>query len=270
MIRLIATDLDGTLLNARSEISARTAAAVRSAMAAGAKFVLSSGRMYLSTRPFAKQLDVNAPIIAFNGAMICPWQSGEPIYKAGIPTQTARAVCAVAEARGVFIQYFPERGFFYEKRVRSICDEYEARIRFRGEETGAPLSKWIAGDAMKLLCLGEHEALLALEKELASHFDSLSIMLSHPTYLEIVSAGVDKGNALRALCAQLGVEREEVAAFGDAENDLGMLEYAGYGFAMKNADERLLARVARHAPANDEDGVAQVIEGMLSRGEIGG
>ena len=95
-------------------------------------------------------------------------------------------------------------------------------------------------------------------------------MLSHPTYLEIVSASVDKGDALRILAERLGVAREEIAAFGDADNDVGMLEYAGSGYVMQNANEQLLARVPLHAPANTDDGVARVLEELLARGEIGG
>ena len=94
--------------------------------------------------------------------------------------------------------------------------------------------------------------------------------LVQPTYLEIVDAGVDKGKALSAVAERLGVAREEVAAFGDAGNDLGMLAYAGRGYAMENASEDVLARVPLHAPANTDDGVAQVLEDLLARGEIGG
>ena len=270
MIRLIATDLDGTLLNQRSEVSERTARIVADVMTAGAKFVLASGRMFQSTRPFAQSLRLNAPILVFNGAMVCDWQTGTPQFSIDIGASTARSVCAMAEARGLFIQYFPERGFFYQRRVAEVCDEYEARIRFYGEETHVPLSQWIQRPAMKLLCLGEHERLLELRAEILREHPDLSVMLSHPTYLEIVAGGVDKGRALARLCAALGVEREDVAAFGDAGNDLAMLQFAKYGYAMANADEGLLARIERHALANDDDGVARTLEQMLLRGMIGG
>ena len=95
-------------------------------------------------------------------------------------------------------------------------------------------------------------------------------MFSRPTYLEIVSGEVDKGKALRAVAEQLGVRREEIAAFGDADNDLGMLTYAGQGYAMANSSEEVLARVPRHARANTDDGVARVLEELLACGEIGG
>lgn len=270
MIRLIATDLDATLLDGNSELTPRTVRAVRQAMEAGARFVIASGRMYETVRPFAEQLGTNAPMIAFNGAMACDWQTGAPLFTTVIPVGIARGVCAMAEERGVFIQCFPERGLYYQKRVAAVCDEYEGRVRYHGTETVIPLSQWITRPPLKLLCLGERDVLLALREAVCAAFPNLKLMFSRPTYLEIVSSEVDKGKALRAVAERLGVAREEVAAFGDAGNDLGMLAYAGRGYAMENASEDVLARVPLHAPANTDDGVAQVLEGLLARGEIGG
>ena len=270
MIRLIATDMDATLLNGNSELTPRTVRAVRQAMEAGARFVIASGRMYETARPFAERLETNAPMIAFNGAMACDWRTGAPLFTTDIPVEIARGVCAMAEERGVFIQYFPERGLYYQKRIAAVCDEYEGRVRYHGTETVLPLSQWITRPPLKLLCLGERESLLALREALNAAFPQLRVMFSQPTYLEIVTAGVDKGNALRAVAERLGVAREEIAAFGDAGNDLGMLAYAGRGYAMENASENVLARVPLHAPANTDDGVAQVLEDLLARGEIGG
>ena len=270
MIRLIASDMDATLLNGQSELSPRTVRAVRRVMEAGARFVIASGRMLLTTQPFAEQLRPNAPMIVFNGAMACDWQTGTPLFKSEIPVDTARAVCAMVEARGIFIQYFPERGLYYQKRDPSVCDEYENRVRYRGTETGVPLSAWITQPPLKLLCLGEHEALLELRRELLAAFPGLRPMLSTPTYLEIVNAEVDKGNALRAVAEQFGIPREEIAAFGDAGNDVGMLTYAARGYAMANASLDALACTPLHAPANTEDGVAQILEDLLARSEIGG
>lgn len=85
MIRLIATDLDATLLGGNSELTPRTVRAVRQAMEAGARFVIASGRMYETARPFAEQLETNAPMIAFNGAMACDWRTGAPLFTTDIP-----------------------------------------------------------------------------------------------------------------------------------------------------------------------------------------
>ena len=151
MIRLIATDMDATLLNGNSELTPRTVRAVRQTMEAGARFVIASGRMYETARPFAEQLETNAPMIAFNGAMACDWRTGAPLFTTDIPVEIARGVCAMAEERGVFIQYFPERGLYYQKRIAAVCDEYEGRVRYHGTETVLPLSQWITRPPLKLL-----------------------------------------------------------------------------------------------------------------------
>lgn len=270
MIRLIATDLDGTLLNNQSELTERTVRAVSSVMQTGAKFVLASGRMYEATRPYAEILQPNAPIVVFNGAMACEWQTAKPLFSRTISPETARAVCRMAENRNIFIQCFPERGFFYEKRQPEVCDEYEGRIRIRGQETAQPLSSWIELPTMKLLALGENAALLELQQEILQAFPALSIMLSHPTYMEIVAGGVEKGSALKAVAERFGIAREEIAAFGDAGNDVAMLEYAEYGYVMENADPTLRLNANHIAPANSLDGVAKVLETLLANNKIGG
>ena len=270
MIRLIATDLDGTLLDSQSELSERTVRAVSQTMEAGAKFVLASGRMSESTGAFARQLSTNAPIIAFNGAVAVDWRTGDTLFRRAISAESARRVARMAEELGIFIQYFPERGFFYEKRVPEVCDDYEGRIRMRGVELLKPLSGWIEKPAMKLLSLGENAKLIMLRDEILAEFPEISAMLSHPTYLEIVSAGVDKGAALRSVAECFGIPREEVAAFGDADNDVQMLQYAGRGYAMESGDANVVAGAEFVAPSNDSDGVARVLEELLAQNEIGG
>jgi len=270
MIRLIATDLDGTLLDSQSELSERTVRAVSQTMEAGAKFVLASGRMSESTGAFAERLSTNAPIIAFNGAVALNWRTGEVLFERAIPAETARAVARMAEELGVFIQYFPERGFFYGRRVPEFSDDYEGRIRMRGVELMMSLSEWIEQPAMKLLALGENAKLLELREGILAEFPEISAMLSHPTYLEIVSGGVDKGAALRSVAERLNVPREEIAAFGDADNDAAMIEYAGLGYAMESGDREVVRRAKFVAPSNDSEGVARVLESLLAQNEIGG
>jgi Cof subfamily protein (haloacid dehalogenase superfamily) len=270
MIRLIAADLDGTLLNNQSLLTERTRSAVARAMGAGARFVLATGRMSDSTREFARELSTNAPVIAFNGALAMEWATGEVLFAHAIAPKIAREVCAMAERCGIFIQYFPERGFFYERRVPEISDEYEGRIRMRGQVAGRALSEWIDRPAFKLLTIGEHEALVRLRDDIHARFPGLKAMLSHPTYLEIVTAGVDKGAALETLARMYGIARDEIAAFGDADNDAGMIEYAGMGYCMENGYEDVKERSKNIAPPNDLDGVARVLETLLAENSIGG
>lgn len=269
MIRLIAMDLDGTLLNNRSRITENTAGTLREAMRLGARVVLASGRMLETVAPFARQIGANAPLIVFNGAMVYDLQEDRVLFADAIPKSTARAICREAEKIGAFIQYYPGRGLFYARRDPERCDEYEGRVRLRGREVGVPLSAFIEQDAMKLLALGPWEPAGALE-EAIGQIPGVYCAYSRPTYLEIVKQGVNKGRALRMVAGQLGVAREEILAFGDAANDLDMLAYAGTGYAMANAPAEILRQVPLHAPENDLDGVAQVIAREMELGRIGG
>ena len=132
------------------------------------------------------------------------------------------------------------------------------------------LSEWIDRPALKMLSLGENAKLLMLRDEILSKFPGVSAMHSHPTYLEIVSAGVDKGAALKSLAQRLNIPREEVAAFGDADNDAEMIQYAGHGYAMESGDREVVRRAKFVAPSNDSEGVARVLESLLAQNEIGG
>ena len=156
MIRLIATDMDATLLDGNSELTPRTVRAVRQAMEAGARFVIASGRMYETVRPFAEQLGTNAPVIAFNGAMACDWQTGAPLFTTGIPVGIARGVCAMAESAASLFSISPNGDCIIKSAIPPVCDEYEARALQRDGDRAAAFA-WIERPPLKLLCLGEHD-----------------------------------------------------------------------------------------------------------------
>ena len=109
----------------------------------------------------------------------------------------------------------------------------------------------------------------ALELELAAFPDGVDFYMSKPIYIEIVSREANKANALKALAEAMRIPRENILAFGDGQNDIAMLEYAGTGCAVANASEEVRRRADRVVPANTEDGVAQEIERLLAAGEIG-
>ena len=270
MIRLIATDLDGTLLDERGELPEGNRLSLIRAREAGCKIVICSGRMLDSVTRFAQAIGVNAPTIVFNGAAAIDTRTGACVFSNAIPPEIARRACAIARQHGEFIQAFPAKGFFYEKRVPKVCDIYEGRIQARGQETGIPLSEWIDQPILKLLSLGEPDKLRLLEAEIVRACPQLRLMYSRPTYLEMVFEGVDKGNALREICRIEGISPEEVLAFGDQENDLEMLEFAGLGYAMENATDEVKRRTQYLAPRFDRLGVASVVNDYLARGEIGG
>ena len=272
MIRLIATDLDDTLLDASAALTDRTLAALRAAMAAGCGVSLSSGRMVEATLPIARQIGVNAPMLLFNGAMIYDMNADETLYAPRISFETALAIVDLAEDMGYYIQLYPGKGYY--------CTEVLERTRVYARQIGVepipvhmPMAQWLRehpGSMQKMLIIDTPEGADRVQKVLGERFPHGACFLkSKPHYLEIAPEGVNKGASLKFLAEHLGLGPDEVMAFGDGQNDAPMLEYAGFGYAMANACPQALAATDRVAPPNTQDGVAQVIEQFLAEGRLG-
>ena len=272
MIRLIATDLDDTLLNAAGDITARTQAALDAAMEAGCGIALSSGRMMEAMLPFAERIGVNAPMLLYNGAMIYDCRAGETVYASRISFDTALAIVRLMEDMGFYIQLYPGKGY-YCPEIRDCTVKYADSIRVAPTPVHMPMSEWLAqhpSDMQKLLVIDTVEGADRAQAALREAFPhGASYLKSRPHYLEIAPEGVNKGHSLAILAEHLGLAREEIMAFGDGQNDVPMLEYAGTGCAVRNACPQALACADLVAPPNTEDGVAQVIEARLAAGDIG-
>lgn len=274
MIRMIATDLDGTLLAGKSNLPQENIAALRRAMDAGVMVVLSSGRMIEATLSIARQIGVNAPMVLANGAMVYDMAQDRVLYSRTIPRDTAVKVLRCLEERGQYVQAFPERNYYFEKRCH-WTDYYAAKIEFDGIEVGKPLSQWLDTDVFKLLVLAHPDEAQQLIEELSPKFPEVCFVKSGETHLEIIAKGVDKATGMAALSEITGVSPDEMLAFGDEMNDLPMLLYAGTGYAMANAVEPVRMAIPRTAPHNTNCGVAKIVnqylnEGKMGRGEIHG
>ena len=267
-IQLIATDLDETLLDKRAELTERTVRAMKRAMEAGALVSLASGRMVKAMARYAEAIGVNAPLIAFNGALTYDYYSKVALDAREVPLEDARLVAQAAEARGIHVQAFTREGYFFE-RANAFRDLYARGIGgIGGKAVGEKLSGWIEAPLCKLLLIAEPSIAAQLVRELAPKFAGrMEIALSRPNYVECTASGVHKGAALSLLAERLGIPRENVAVFGDNENDVSMIRWAGHGYAVANAPESVRAG-ALPAPASDMDGVAQVIERLLDEGHI--
>lgn len=267
-IRLIATDMDDTLLGADGRLSARTTEAVRAVVRRGVVFVLASGRMPQAMREAARELDLCGPMIAYNGALTLDLGTDTVLESLPVPQDLAREAARLAEELGGHVQAYQNGEYLFAKD-NAHSQAYAASIGLRGRETGLPLSQCLVGGANKLLVIGEREEIRRWAPQMRAHFGRrLCCAISRPNYIEVFRAGVDKAAALEALCRRLGIARQETAAFGDGENDLGMVHFAGRGYIMANAREDVLCRAPLRAPSNAQDGLAQILEQMLADGEI--
>jgi Cof subfamily protein (haloacid dehalogenase superfamily) len=282
--RLIAIDVDGTLLPTNSQIiSERNTRALRAAQEAGITVVIATGRRPAYTVPLLTGLGLRAdtPLIASNGAVLSTLGGGV-IDRCHMPARVARGLCGVLRPFGSVVFTFDRPG-----RGELVLEDLEAahgRIAMWVEtnrnaiEVVKPLELALVDgdDPVQGMAAGTIGEMREAEKALkASEWSAEceSVRTEYPardiSILDLLPPGVSKGWALERLAARLGVDRKETMAIGDNWNDLGMLEWAGQGIVMANATEELrtLAKTRgwKLAPSNDEDGVAIVLETALAK-----
>ena len=271
-IRLIALDMDGTLLDPQSRLTERTIKALRAAGEKGAGIVLASGRMPCALRGFVSTLNITAPLIAYNGALIADSRTEEPMASFPVEAALAREIAAACEELNLHIQAYRGDAFCCE-RDNVFARDYQAFLDgpVRMEAVGRKLSEWLDFDTPKLLAIDMVERISELLPILRECFAGrVKVATSQPRFIEFVSPKAGKAVALERLSELTGIAREDIAAFGDGLNDLDMIEWAGRGYAMANAPEAVRAKADAIAPSNAEDGVAQVVEQLIERGEIVG
>jgi len=273
MIRLIALDMDDTLLNEHSQITPRTMQALKDAMAAGCRICLSSGRMLESMLPIARRIGVNAPMLLYNGSLIYDHNTDQTIYSPQIEYEVALKIAETARELGVYIQVYPGKDYFCDY-INDYTRAYARSIAVEPIEVKMPITEWMKqhpSGMQKMLIIDTPEGATRAQLALRTAIPHGACFLkSKAHYVEIVPENVDKGKSLQKLGEFLGIAREEIMAFGDGQNDVAMLEYAGYGYAMANSCKEALACTDLIAPPNTEDGVAQVIEQYLKEGKLGG
>jgi len=257
-IKLVAVDLDDTLLNSKIAIGPRSLVAIREAMAQGVVVTIATGRMYRSTLPFARQLELDVPLITYNGALVKASLSGTTYLHRPLDLAVAREVLALFKDRGWHIQAFVD-DVLYVAEINDKVLSYQRVAKVEPVVIGKDLYR-LTAPPTKLLAIADPAEIKAIYKEVHATFgDRLFLTASKRYFLEMINPDVNKGKALAFLAAQLGIKREEVMAVGDSYNDLEMIEYAGLGVAMGNAPDEVKARAKAVTCSNDEDGVAEAI-----------
>ena len=263
-IKLIACDMDGTLLHSDGlTLSARNKAAVRRALAAGKIFLLATGRMYLGALAAARELELDIPVICYNGALVRGSVSGSILYEQPLRQETAQALLDFCRQRGLYVQAYFGDACYVERET--AFSRYYGRINgVTVEAVGEAVYKADSAP-YKLLVVTEDKdferVMAALEQEFAGRAD---LYLSQRNFIEVMEPGVNKWAAVKSVAASYGVEPREIMCIGDSNNDVSMVAGAGLGVAMGNATEgvRQAARIV--TACNDDDGVALVLESILT------
>jgi len=262
MIRCIAVDLDDTLLRKDLTISTKNQAAIKAAIAAGVKVLLASGRMFCSMKPYARELGMDLPLISYNGALIREANSGKELYHQPVPRAETLQVLEMARRTGIHLNVYLNDTLYMDELT--VWGENYAKVARVTPHPVGDVTKYLEELPHKILAIGEPERVDWLKTELVHKFgNKLNLVKSKPIFLEILAPGVSKGKSLTELTKLWGIDQREVMAIGDAPNDLAMIEWAGVGVAIGNADTEVKASANLVVSDHEHDGVAEAIERYL-------
>jgi Cof subfamily protein (haloacid dehalogenase superfamily) len=278
-IRLIATDIDGTLLDSHGELPEANALAIGEAAARGIEIVIVTGRRFDPARRIAQKLPCDAHLIVSNGALVKSG-AGETHLRSLLPIETARRVIeATAEFRpyqGVIFDRPAERQVIFERIDWNgpFMGPYLRRHLHQVAEV-APLAACLDGeDPVEIMFIGECDVIRAAHRALETHAHSDEYTLALTEYeergmsmLDVLRRGVTKGTALAEWARQRGISPDEVMAIGDNWNDREMLEFAGIPIVMGNAVAELKSLGWRVTLSNDDCGVAAAIRSYALNGK---
>jgi Cof subfamily protein (haloacid dehalogenase superfamily) len=262
-IRLLALDLDDTLLRSDLTISYRTRNVIKKAESGGVAVILASGRAPAAMERFSRLLGMHKNpgyLICGNGTVIRESHTGNIVYEAKIKEAPALTAYDLADAEGFPVQIY-EDDIIYVSKSNEFADADQKLTGLR-QVVVENFRAMVAGGVYKLIIPGDPMLLSPLESIIRTYLgNEITLFTSKPFFLEILPAKTDKGIALARVAELLGIGQNEVLAIGDSMNDEAMIRWAGTGVAMANGDERIknIASLVTEK-TNDDDGVAEVIE----------
>lgn len=268
-IKAILLDIDGTLTNSKKEITPETLTALKNAQDRGIRLVLASGRPAKGLSHYGDLLNMwmhHGLFVCYNGARVIDCESKEVLVDVTIKPELVTAVLEHMKKFDVIPIVTYGEYMVVEDVYRCMVKDgdrefnvvqYESRMNNYRLMECEDLAKFTNFPVNKILTAADSDYLQAHWQEMREPFkDTLSCMFTSNFYYEYTSLGIDKGAALREAMAKIGIKPEECIAFGDAENDIPMLEFAGIGVAMGNARDAVKAMADEVTLSNEEDGIA--------------
>ncbi|MBN2984766.1 Cof-type HAD-IIB family hydrolase [Cohnella algarum] len=265
--RLIALDVDGTLLNDEHELTPRVRDAVRAAAAGGAEIVLCTGRGSNSALPVLDSLGLEGTLVTHNGACIVESKSRKALRESVIEANAIGKYLAYCRESGVHFDMNTAFDLYVESMTDEIAGMYE---RLLVKPILWEQSRGVPEGLLKVSIFAEKEALDRMENEWASWEHELQTVRSGDYFFDVQHKEATKGAALAHLASQRGVRPEEVLAIGNYYNDIGMIRFAGLGVAMANSPDPVKEAADETTVSNNEDGVAVVLEEKVIRPANGG
>ncbi len=271
--RMIAADLDYTLLDENAKISERNKEAIRRAVSRGVKFVIATGRMFQTSVRYMQELgfECDWPLINYHGAMIKRARSEKVILHRPLDNRMAIDLIGEASRMDLHVSMFVGNNL-YVREENEHTRYYRSLTNIELQPVG-DLCKFLENKGInptKLSIISWDGQIEEIEVHLQKRYGTrLSILQSRPYFLEITDKKATKGQALQWLAEREAVKAEEVLAFGDGYNDIDMLSFAGLGVAVANAKPEVLEAAALVTGPHNEDGVAEIIEKYVLNHQYG-
>ncbi len=262
---LIVSDFDGTLVKAEGTISEKNRRAIQEYVAAGGAFAISTGRLPSGILPRVRELGLTGMVCCCQGAIIIDVESGQVVQEGRLSMESTLAACKKMEEMDLHIHAY-DLWEFYANRADAALEAYEKAVKTKAKLVlGQPLSSFLEEQKMpayKLLAMVEpSESNLVLDTLINAELPDCGVTKSADFLVEIVNPNYSKGTAVAFLAKRYGVPIEKTIAIGDQRNDMPMIEKAGLGIAVCNAD-KALKKCADYVCeyTNEEDAVAKIIE----------
>lgn len=268
--KIIAIDMDGTLLNSHNQVSLRTRNALARAKEKGVHIVLATGRILRSAKHFSEELELDNPILACNGAIILD-ENRNVIYNRPLEMDLAKKVMELGRDYNVYYHFYNEETLYSNHYVKEIVDYYSTKTQILDINIFENYNEILDSkniNIFKFLFIDDDIGRLNKLRRDFSTIDGLNITSSWDNNIEVMDFRASKGIGLEYLCNEMNISPDQVIAIGDSENDLPMIKYAGLGVAMGNSDERIKLEADYITETNDEDGVAKVIEKFILGDEV--
>lgn len=261
--RMIALDLDGTLNNDQKVITQKTKDALIAVQKQGVVVVLASGRPApgLKRESDALELDkYHGLLSSYNGGKVVDAATKEVLYEKSVPNQTAVKLLKHMENYPV-TPIVDDGKDYYTTDRKGFMIEFESRLNNLGIRIVDNVADNVDFSPVKILIAAPNDYLAPVTEQIKEPFrNELSFVQSTPYYLEATVKGINKASSLQAVCDLLDIRQEEVMAFGDEENDIKMIQFAGLGVAMGNACDKLKKAADEVTLSNNEDGIAHTLE----------
>ena len=263
---VLALDLDGTLTDSKKRISERTKESIDKFIAAGGTVALASGRPTFGVMPVAKILELDKKggyILSYNGGCFLDCKNNKQLFMKELTHEYLPILEKQAKDFGInLMTYNGDKAYALD-----IDEQYymiEININHFIRVKADPLTPQITFPIIKCLMTADGDYLAKVEKEMKKYWEGkLNIVRSEPYFLEVTEVGIDKASTITNMVKKLGKSVDNLICCGDGFNDLSMIQAAGIGVAMANAQERVRAAADYITKSNDEDGIVDVVENLF-------